>query len=541
MPSRHIFRSLPRAATIALLALNLGSSAHADGPALRRLFPAGAQRGSTVDVAALGEAPKWPVQVWSDDPGIKWEPQKDKGKFRVTVEAGVSAGVHHVRFYDADNATDAQRFVVGTVPEMTEPAQAESLDKSQLVEELPKLINGVLAKRSEVDSYAVDLKEGQTLVAAVDAQQVLGSPVDATLQIVSSRGTVLAQNLDSVGLDPRIIYTAKRAGRYYVRVFGFPETPDSTIGFAGGDNFVYRLTLAHGGWVQATRPLAVSSTAETKLELLGVGIPEAVASLNVPAVTDRKTWPVAADGLSNALQLDVLDVPLLIEQPKAANGTVQSVPVPASITGSLAEPHEADRYQFTAKKGTKLRFELHSRELGYPLDGVLKIFGDKADALSREDDTARKPDPRLVWQAPADGQYALEVSDVYGAGGPAWFYRVDVAPVTSDVRLSVKADHFQAKAGQPLEIEVTIDRQDGFTEPVRVAVEGLPESVECPVVVSEKDGATAKAVKLKLTGKASFSGPVRIIATRESEPAFRRTAGFGTDSQVTELWLTVKP
>jgi hypothetical protein len=76
---------------------------------------------------------------------------------------------------------------------------------------------------------------------------------------------------------------------------------------------------------------------------------------------------------------------------------------------------------------------------------------------------------------------------------------------------------------------------------VRIAATGLPDTIDCPAVISEKEGDSAKTVKLKLTGKAPFSGPVRIVATLESDPAFSRTASLSTDGQVSDLWLTVKP
>jgi hypothetical protein len=259
------------------------ATSHADGPTLKRLLPPGAARASTADVAALGDAPKWPVKIWCDDPGITWEALADKGKFRVSVAANVAPGRHAVRFYDEDNSTDALPFIVGIIAELSEQEPNDGPDKAQAIVDLPKLINGVLEKRAEVDTFAVDLKQGQSLIASVEAQQVLRSPLDATLQIVSARGAVLAQNLDTVGLDPRIVFVAPREGRYFVRIFGFPETPDSTITYAGGENFVYRLTLANSGFVQATRPLAVSAAGETKLELTGVSLPTTTAAVTVPA------------------------------------------------------------------------------------------------------------------------------------------------------------------------------------------------------------------------------------------------------------------
>ena len=512
-------------------------------PSLKRIFPAGGQRGATVEVAALGEAPTWPVQVWCDDPGIRWEPLADKGKFRVSVASDVALGAHAFRFYDADNATAAMRFQVGQIAEINEVEPNEALDKAQVVSELPKLINGVLEKRSEVDTFAVDLAEGQTLIAAVDAQRHLRSPLDATLQIVSSRGSVLAQNLDTVGLDPRIDFVAPRAGRYFVRIFGFPETPDSSINFAGGENFVYRLTLAHAGYIYAARPLAVSSTQSTQVELFCLHMPVMSASVNVPADAQKSSWSVTTDKAVNALSLPVVALPLVKEQSHGGEAAVQVVAVPCSITGTLDKPRQVDRYRFTAKKDSKLRFELHSRDLGFATDGVIAIVDADGKQLSREDDVRKDVDAKAIWQPPADGEYTLEVSDAFGFGSAECFYRVDIQPVTADVALSFKVDYYpgKVKENKPIEIAVTIDRQDGFAHPLRISAEGLPDSVKCPVVVSEKEGATAKEVTLKLTASAPFSGPIRIVGRVESDSSFQRIATASGDPLVKDIFLTIKP
>ena len=523
------------------LAPALSRPANGDGPALKRLFPAGAQRGATVEVAALGDAPKWPVQVWADDPGIHWEALSDKGKFRVSVDPKVPLGRHAIRFSDADNSTDALRFVIGQLPELNEKEPNDGLDKAQAILDLPKLINGVLEKRSEVDSFAVDLTAGQTLIAAVEAQQGLRAPLDATLQIVSARGSVLAQNLDTVGLDPRIVFVAPREGRYYVRVFGFPETPDSTIGFAGGENFVYRLSLAHGGLLQSSRPLAVSETVETKFELIGIGLQTATATVQVPPGAARATWPLTIDGAMNALMLPVLKIPVLVEQPQPDAVTLQSLPVPCSITGTLERPGQADRYRLSAQKATKLSMELHSREFGYPTDGVLTILDASGKELTRADDVRNDVDAKTQWRPPADGDYTLVVSDAFGAGGSDWHYRVDIQADPSDVVLTMKSDHFQGKINAPLDIVVSIDRRDGYAQPVKLRVIGLPDSAKCPEVVSEKDGKSAKEVILQVTASAPFSGPVRVVGELDSDDKLQRIATAGPDAFISDMWLTIKP
>ena len=56
-------------------------------------------------------------------------------------------------------------------------------------------------------------------------------------------GFVLAQNDDARHIDPMVdFFSTEREATYTVRIFAFPLTPNSTIGFAGAANFVYRLT-----------------------------------------------------------------------------------------------------------------------------------------------------------------------------------------------------------------------------------------------------------------------------------------------------------
>ena len=93
-------------------------------------------------------------------------------------------------------------------------------------------------------------------MADVLANQVLKSPMDAVLQIASAEGFLLAQADDSPGLDPRLVFTAPEAGDYFVRIFAFPETPNSSIRYAGGNDYLYRLTLTTGPYLHHTLPLA---------------------------------------------------------------------------------------------------------------------------------------------------------------------------------------------------------------------------------------------------------------------------------------------
>jgi hypothetical protein len=78
-------------------------------------------------------------------------------------------------------------------------------------------------------------------------------------------------------------------------------------------------------------------------------------------------------------------------------------------------------------------------------------------------------------------------------------------------------------------------------EPIEIMPIGLPETIVCSAVVSEKKGDSAKEVKLKVTASAAFQGAIRIGGTVAGKPEFARTAVAATDPLVSDLWLVSRP
>src|SRR5687768_2142863 len=104
---------------LAALVLLLGAGpALTAPPELTFLFPAGAVRGSTVEVFAGGKFGKWPPRTWASDKSITVTPAKESGKLSVTVDAKATPGTHWVRLHDDEGASVARAFIVGTIPEI---------------------------------------------------------------------------------------------------------------------------------------------------------------------------------------------------------------------------------------------------------------------------------------------------------------------------------------------------------------------------------------------------------------------------------------
>jgi hypothetical protein len=234
---------------IAAAFLLCATSARAVPPVVDSIFPAGGQRGATVAIAASGKLEVWPVKIWTDSPGLRFEAGEKSGTLTAHVAADAPLGPHLIRFYTADGASALRCFMVGDQSEVAEAEPNDESAKAQAVKELPVTINGQLERSGDVDCYAVQLQAGQCLVASVQGRR-LGSAIDPMLHLVSEDGTQLAFVHDGLGLDPLLVYRAEKTGRFIVRVSAFAYPPAAEVKLAGGKDAVYQSHFAfrHNAW-----------------------------------------------------------------------------------------------------------------------------------------------------------------------------------------------------------------------------------------------------------------------------------------------------
>jgi hypothetical protein len=478
-------------------------SAPAAPPALTYLYPAGAQQGKTVEVSAGGTFERWPVRAWVDRQGVEVKAAKDRGKLVVTVAADATPGVYWLRLHDDQGASALRPFVVGTLPELNEQEPNDDAAKPQVLPSSSVVVNGRLAKAGDVDCFAVKLRKGETLIASLDAQRTLGSPMDGVLQLLSADGFVLEENNDDSGPDPLVVFTAKADGTYVVRAFAFPAEPDAGIRFAGGENFVYRLTLTTGGFADHAWPLAVSRTDPGTVEAAGWNVPAEAKTLKVTPAPGADTVRLGHARLAGTLSVLVEPHRCLTEVEPNDRQKPQAVTLPVTISGRIDPPGDVDVFEFAAKKGERLTFRADARSVGSLLDPVLRLTDAAGKALAQADDSsggkAGARDAALSFTAPQDGTFRVEVRDLGGHGGPRHFYCLRATRAEPDYALTVAADRFTLTPGKPLDIPVTVDRRNGFDGEVEVAVEALPEGVTAAPVKSS--GAAGKSVTLRLEAK----------------------------------------
>jgi hypothetical protein len=514
-------------------------------PTLTGLFPPGAARGQTVAVDASGTFDHWPVKAWVEGRGVEIRAEKEKGKLTAVVSADASPGLRWVRLYDEEGATTLRPFVIGVLPALIEGEPNDEPKNPQRLAGSSVTVDGRLARAEDVDGFAVALTRGQSLVASLEAERPLGSPMDAVLQVVSGEGIVLAQNDDDVGRDPRIVFEAPSDGMYIVRLFAFPAKPDSSIRFAGGSDYVYRLTLTTGGFIDYAFPLAVGRGGPNVVEAVGWNIPAAARVLAIPESDASDELAVGHASLAGTARIRRVPLVATVEAEPNDLPRPQAIASPVVVSGRIDPPGDRDVFRLSLRKGDSRVIRIESRALGRPLDPVLRVLDSGGKVLAESDDSSRNDrDLERSFTAPADGEYRLVVRDLNGRGGPRFAYLLSVLEPRPDFTLSLASDRFDVSPGKTTRIKVAVERKDGLAEPIEIVATDLPAGITARPVTSKPGDASARSVDLELSAEdRSSPGPFRIVGrtTRDPRTAHRAiTPIAGFDAKTDQPWLTIR-
>ncbi|MBY0456406.1 MAG: hypothetical protein K2V38_03650, partial [Gemmataceae bacterium] len=256
-------------------------------PRLSTVFPLGAKAGSEVEVAVTGFDLEEPEKLVFSHQGLKAEfikppaevpdpkdpkktvpaPKPNPGgphKFKVTADASVPPGTYDVRVAGKWGVSNARAFVVGALPEVNEKEPNNDVGEAQKIE-IGTTVNGVIANATDVDYTVFAAKKGQRVVVACAASSV-DSKATPMIEIFDANGRKLVSNRNYRGEDAVADLIAPADGDYYVRLFQFTYT-------AGGPDYVYRLTVSAGPWVDAIFPPVVEPGKPAQVTLYGRNLP----------------------------------------------------------------------------------------------------------------------------------------------------------------------------------------------------------------------------------------------------------------------------
>jgi hypothetical protein len=172
---------------------------------------------------------------------------------------------------------------------------------------------------------------------------------------------------------------------------------------------------------------------------------EAFVTVTAPADLPAGSYELAAMDAEGRelgrIPLRVEDLPVL-SIPALEVRTVLST-LPVSAWGTLATAGETDHFEFGAKAGQTLVFDLAAKAVGSKADATLALADASGRVLASNNNFDATGDPFIAHSFAAAGRYTIKISDLQMAGSADHFYRLTAGElpfVTAAFPISVPAN-----------------------------------------------------------------------------------------------------
>jgi len=451
-------------------------------------------------------------------------PATDGNSVPLTLEIAPNAapGPYEVRVIAPKGGSNPAYLWIGAWPEIAEAEPNNRPAEAMKPDRLPLTIYGRMDGPEDVDWFAFHAEAGETLVFDICAYR-LYSALDPALELRDSADRLLDSAMEGYDRDPRLLYTFKAAGTYYLQV--------RDVMYRGGSNFVYRLTLGRLPVITALSPPGGRRGETLTAAVEGVNLGEMKTwNMTLPAdMPENRAWYVHVQ-TPNGPALPVVvagdDNPQMSEPGASSAARPQSVPgAPVTINGRIGAAKEEDHYRFRGEAGKPLDIAVAARAIGSRLHAFLRLYdGAGKELLHTEEQIGR--DPQITFTPPADGDYRLVVNGIEPEGGPDFYYRLSIRPSRPDFRLSTSPDIATLGRGQTVVITVNATRLGNFNGEIAVKAEGLPAGVTAsPLTIGS--GQTSGILTLTAAPDAALAqAPLRFVGegTPDGKTAVSRAA-----------------
>jgi hypothetical protein len=430
------------------------------------------------------------------------KPTLDKLPARFTAAANAQPGVRDVRIATPQGVSTVGQLVVVREAVVKEEGDNNSPQKAQQVD-LPAALCGAIEKNEDVDFYRFHAAAGQSFVFHVRSARLedrihdLQEHSDPILTLRTAAGaTLAASDNHEYHADPQLAHRFAQEGDYLLEV--------RDVRYKGNQYWEYVIEATDQPLVQTVFPLAIAAGQEETLSLVGHHLPgDGTLGFTAPTdLTPGMHWldlPLAAaategnsrnategvpNSAANPAAMIVTSLPLVRETSAASDlpADAQYVNLPAGINGRCEREADIDYFAFEAKRGDALALEIVARRRMSALDSHLRVLDAQGKQLAQSDDLRlgkrNHADSAIEnWVVPADGRYVVEVRDVHLRGGPQYPYFLEITRSQPGFELYLDTDKTQLGLGGAAALFVRIERKNGFTGEVQLAIDGLPHGV----------------------------------------------------------------
>ncbi|GAB4141079.1 MAG: hypothetical protein Tsb009_10720 [Planctomycetaceae bacterium] len=539
-------------------------------PSATHIYPAGARRGTTVDLRVGSEClpPFARFQMFGEkfnlqtilkervqspgEPSPRRRPTEEpityprEWKSRVSIPITMPTGVISWRLSCAQGGTPTRPFLIGDLPEYLEKESNSTLENANRVE-LPVTVNGHIHGERDLDFFRFSAKPGDVVVCEILAAR-LQSRLDPVFRIFDGDGQPVSTEVIYIHQDPVVAFRANSQGDYYCCI--------SNVSHRGDPAHVYRINISTRPFVRFVFPSGgqAGTTGELEIhQMSGTDKPNVVSrTVTFPIGNEsafvlhdennRRTW-------MHRMKLSVNQHRNLREtKANESQKTATEIPVPVTLHGRLSTPTDQDWYHFQPKKGK--RYEIvctsASGSRSYPTLQLVDGTGQQIKLLRSIDNDRREC--RLEWQAADDNPLFLRIRDQqYGAqGGRDFSYRLTIQPAIENFSVNITSSSFSVLPGKELRIPVTVLRTGGFNQPVTLKIPKLPKGISAkPLVVPGNK--TSGSIRLKIADSArvgdsrfQVSASAKIAGKTQTKYATVEGAALLGHPEKSEFHLTVR-
>lgn len=470
------------------------------------------------------------------------------GQFQVTIPESVLPGRYEIRVRGRNGLSNPRAFLVtDQAHEITASVSHDPLTPTPLA--LNTFVHAKSAAAT-VDYYQLELDQPSTLHVEVVAQR-LDSRLIPAFKILDANGHQIGSSRGADGVDVSWSSEAPlEAGKYLLQLNDFI--------YRGGVEFHYQLLASRDPQPQL---LGSNKTSQGQLPTVWA----------TSRVTDSVDGPAK-----------FLDTPITNENQSDGRQPSEALPLPYVGSDFFEPATDHQGYQFHAEKGQVIAVEVAADRLGEPSDArilvqrvepkepappVLHDVTNLDDSQTISDGAMNlfSKDPTGLFTAPETALYRVSVRDLdigrtlrsrkrfavrIGPPQPS-FELVAYRPhAHSDLKQSQPTGTRLFRGGTEI-IRLLVIRKDGWTGPIHVRCENLPEGVSAAEITIGSNQTIAQIPITASEMAPSAFAPIRLIG-RNDEGTIERTAsaaviqwgkGNGRDfiqtRQTDTLWVSV--
>lgn len=433
----------PRYIASLLSLLILGSlPLQAAYPEFTSTQPRGIQRGTEMQLTITGNRLEDFESLIFFSPGFTQKSvekvEARKVELTIAVDASVEPGNHLVRVRTRTGISHARQFFVGPYPNVAEVEPNSEFDTAQPIA-LDQTIEGLITSE-DVDYYKLTVKKGQRISLEVDGLRLGYTVFDPYIAILDKDRFEKAFSDDTIlhRQDGYCSFVAEYDGEYHIMV------RDSS--YRGSNLSFYRLHVGSFRRPDVVYPAGGKLGSSMKVKFIDKdGAFEEDVTLPTVENPGFHIFSKGAEAAPSGNPFRLVSYDNVLEtEPNNDQATATPVTVgePVALNGIIDAPGDVDFFKISLKKDQQVILQAFAQSLGSPLDTVIGIYNEKGSRIAFNDDGGgrRRLDSKQTLKVPADGEYAISVTDHLGRGGPNFVYRLELA--ASQPELTFASPHY---------------------------------------------------------------------------------------------------